>query len=159
MLSAFVIMPNWSIVICLPSTRIKDCSLLVQARDNWQRIFQRILINTEYIQEHSLVLYRMYRDMIYLIQVFIENFFGNYANDNDNYDYDRNNLRNLIIVNWLFSFFLISHNPLIDFKPLTSTCSYFRGCPIDRLDVAIAYDLPELVGKYKKLTKCKLDQN
>ncbi|UXI21754.1 hypothetical protein NH340_JMT07697 [Sarcoptes scabiei] len=51
------------------------------------------------------------------------------------------------------------HNPLIDFKPLTSTCSYFRGCPIDRLDVAIAYDLPELVGKYKKLTKCKLDQN
>ncbi|KAH9414090.1 hypothetical protein DERP_012569 [Dermatophagoides pteronyssinus] len=50
-------------------------------------------------------------------------------------------------------------NPLIDFKPLTSTCSYFRGCPIDRLDVAIAYDLPELVGKYKKLTKTKLEQN
>ncbi|KAH9518271.1 hypothetical protein DERF_008862 [Dermatophagoides farinae] len=50
-------------------------------------------------------------------------------------------------------------NPLIDFKPLTSTCSYFRGCPIDRLDVAIAYDLPELVGKYKKLTKTKFEQN
>jgi len=46
-------------------------------------------------------------------------------------------------------------NPLIDFKPLHSTCSYFRGCPIDRLDVSIAYDLPELVSKYKKLTKNK----
>ena len=55
--------------------------------------------------------------------------------------------------------YLIRSNPLIDFKPLTSTCSYFRGCPIDRLDVAIAYDLPELVGKYKKLTKTKLDQH
>lgn len=55
--------------------------------------------------------------------------------------------------------FLLRSNPLIDFKPLTSTCSYFRGCPIDKLDVAIAYDLPELVGKYKKLTKVKLDQN
>lgn len=49
-------------------------------------------------------------------------------------------------------------NPLIDFKPLTSTCSYFRGCPIDRLDIAIAYDLPELVSKYRKLTKTKVDQ-
>ncbi|CAG2159067.1 unnamed protein product [Oppiella nova] len=44
-------------------------------------------------------------------------------------------------------------NPLIDFKPLTSTCSYFKGCPIDKLDITIAYQLPELVGKYKKLTR------
>lgn len=42
-------------------------------------------------------------------------------------------------------------NPLYDFQQLSATCTYFRGCPINRLDVAIAYDLPELVGKYKKL--------
>ncbi|KOC66162.1 Sarcalumenin [Habropoda laboriosa] len=41
-------------------------------------------------------------------------------------------------------------NVLYDFPLLSSTCTYFRGCPINRLDVAIAYDLPELVGKYKK---------
>ncbi|XP_049938570.1 uncharacterized abhydrolase domain-containing protein DDB_G0269086 isoform X7 [Schistocerca serialis cubense] len=41
-------------------------------------------------------------------------------------------------------------NPLYDFPLLSSTCTYFRGCPINRLDVAIAYDLPELVGKYHK---------
>ncbi|GLH01154.1 Uncharacterized protein GBIM_07357, partial [Gryllus bimaculatus] len=41
-------------------------------------------------------------------------------------------------------------NPLYDFPLLSSTCTYFRGCPINRLDIAIAYDLPELVGKYKK---------
>ncbi|XP_046665365.1 uncharacterized protein LOC124357527 [Homalodisca vitripennis] len=41
-------------------------------------------------------------------------------------------------------------NPVYDFQRLSDTCTYFRGCPINRLDVAIAYDLPELVGKYKK---------
>lgn len=41
-------------------------------------------------------------------------------------------------------------NPVYEFQQLSSTCTYFRGCPINRLDVAIAYDLPELVGKYKK---------
>ncbi|XP_021935828.1 sarcalumenin isoform X3 [Zootermopsis nevadensis] len=41
-------------------------------------------------------------------------------------------------------------NPLYDFQLLSSTCTYFRGCPINRLDISIAYDLPELVGKYKK---------
>ncbi|KAI5703384.1 hypothetical protein M8J75_011187 [Diaphorina citri] len=41
-------------------------------------------------------------------------------------------------------------NPVFEFKKLSDTCTYFRGCPINRLDVAIAYDLPELVGKYKK---------
>lgn len=41
-------------------------------------------------------------------------------------------------------------NPLYDFQQLSATCTYFRGCPINRLDIAIAYDLPELVGKYKK---------
>ncbi|KAJ8930440.1 hypothetical protein NQ314_016767 [Rhamnusium bicolor] len=42
-------------------------------------------------------------------------------------------------------------NPLYDFQQLSATCTYFRGCPINRLDVAIAYDLPELVGTHKKL--------
>lgn len=47
-------------------------------------------------------------------------------------------------------------NPLYDFPLLSSTCTYFRGCPINRLDVAIAYDLPELVGKYKKSVEATL---
>jgi GTPase SAR1 family protein len=46
-------------------------------------------------------------------------------------------------------------NPLYEFKKLSDTCTYFKGCPINKLDIAIAYDLPELVGKYKKL----LEQN
>lgn len=44
-------------------------------------------------------------------------------------------------------------NTLYDFPLLSTTCTYFRGCPINRLDVAIAYDLPELVGQYKKLAE------
>lgn len=46
-------------------------------------------------------------------------------------------------------------NPLYEFKKLSETCTYFRGCPINKLDISIAYDLPELGGKYKKL----LDQS
>lgn len=49
-------------------------------------------------------------------------------------------------------------NPLYDFPLLSSTCTYFRGCPINRLDVAIAYDLPELVGKYKKSVEAVLHE-
>lgn len=44
-------------------------------------------------------------------------------------------------------------NPLFEFKKLTDTCTYFSGCPITKLDTAIAYDLPELVGKYKKMAE------
>ncbi|XP_065166372.1 uncharacterized protein [Atheta coriaria] len=44
-------------------------------------------------------------------------------------------------------------NPVYDFQQLSATCTYFRGCPINKLDVAIAYDLPELVGKHKKLVE------
>lgn len=44
-----------------------------------------------------------------------------------------------------------SVHPLFDFKPLASTCSYFKGCPLDKLDITIAYDLPELVGKYHRI--------
>lgn len=47
-------------------------------------------------------------------------------------------------------------NPLYEFQQLSATCTYFRGCPINRLDVAIAYDFPELVGKYKKLVETAL---
>ncbi|XP_032680699.1 sarcalumenin isoform X2 [Odontomachus brunneus] len=50
-------------------------------------------------------------------------------------------------------------NALYDFPLLSSTCTYFRGCPINRLDVAIAYDLPELVGKYKKSVEAVLHEN
>ncbi|XP_055923522.1 uncharacterized protein LOC129953978 [Eupeodes corollae] len=47
-------------------------------------------------------------------------------------------------------------NPLYEFKKLSETCTYFRGCPISKLDVAIAYDLPELAGKYKKMAEAAL---
>ncbi|XP_012529464.2 sarcalumenin isoform X1 [Monomorium pharaonis] len=50
-------------------------------------------------------------------------------------------------------------NPLYDFPLLSSTCTYFRGCPINRLDVAIAYDLPELVGNYKKSVETALHES
>ncbi|KOB76575.1 Sarcalumenin [Operophtera brumata] len=49
-------------------------------------------------------------------------------------------------------------NPLFEFQQLSATCTYFRGCPINRLDVAIAYDLPELVGKYKKMVETAAPQ-
>ncbi|XP_055679186.1 uncharacterized protein LOC129787521 isoform X2 [Lutzomyia longipalpis] len=49
-------------------------------------------------------------------------------------------------------------NPLYEFKKLSETCTYFRGCPINKLDVSIAYDLPELGGKYKKLLEASLAQ-
>lgn len=47
-------------------------------------------------------------------------------------------------------------NPLYDFQQLSATCTYFRGCPINRLDVCIAYDLPELVGKHKRMVEAAL---
>ncbi|XP_044741726.1 nipped-B-like protein [Chrysoperla carnea] len=47
-------------------------------------------------------------------------------------------------------------NALYDFQQLSATCTYFKGCPINRLDVCIAYDLPELVGKHKKLVEQSL---
>lgn len=50
-------------------------------------------------------------------------------------------------------------NPLYDFQQLSATCTYFRGCPINRLDVAIAYELPELVGKYKKNAESVIASN
>jgi len=41
-------------------------------------------------------------------------------------------------------------NPVYEFKRLSDTCTYFRGCPINKLDMAIAYDLPDLIGQYKR---------
>jgi hypothetical protein len=49
-------------------------------------------------------------------------------------------------------------NALYDFQQLSATCTYFRGCPINRLDVAIAYDLPELIGKHKRLMESALTE-
>jgi hypothetical protein len=49
-------------------------------------------------------------------------------------------------------------NQLYNFPRLSETCTYFRGCPINKLDVAIAYDLPELVGKYKKMAEKVLEK-
>jgi hypothetical protein len=41
-------------------------------------------------------------------------------------------------------------NPLWEFPTLSETCSYFKGCPINRLDIAIAYELPEILGKFRR---------
>ena len=40
--------------------------------------------------------------------------------------------------------------PLYDFPTLKSTCAFFKGCPLNKLDVAIAYELPELVTTFKR---------
>ncbi|XP_040570301.1 uncharacterized protein [Lepeophtheirus salmonis] len=41
-------------------------------------------------------------------------------------------------------------HPLYDFPTLKSTCTFFKGCPINKLDLAIAYEFPELITAYKK---------
>ena len=41
-------------------------------------------------------------------------------------------------------------HPLDKFPTLQSTCTYFRGCPINKLDQAIAYQLPDLLTKFKR---------
>jgi len=45
--------------------------------------------------------------------------------------------------------FFAAH-PLPDFETLADACGYFRNCPVDALDKAIAYDLPNLLDDYKK---------
>ena len=44
-------------------------------------------------------------------------------------------------------------HPLPDFQTLQSTCTYFKGCPINKLDIAIAYELPEALTAYKREAK------
>ena len=41
-------------------------------------------------------------------------------------------------------------HPLDTFPTLQSTCTYFRSCPINKLDMAIAYELPELLTSFKR---------
>jgi len=41
-------------------------------------------------------------------------------------------------------------HPLYDFPTLQSTCTFFRGCPLNKLDISIAYAIPELLTSYKK---------
>ncbi|GBL82321.1 Sarcalumenin [Araneus ventricosus] len=49
-------------------------------------------------------------------------------------------------------------HPLYDFKPLASTCSYFRGCPMDKVDLAITKEFPELLAKYKEAKRALYGQ-
>ena len=41
-------------------------------------------------------------------------------------------------------------HPLTEFPSLQSTCTYFQGCPLNKMDIAIAYELPDLLTDYKK---------
>ncbi|GIY66882.1 sarcalumenin [Caerostris darwini] len=50
-------------------------------------------------------------------------------------------------------------HPLYDFKPLASTCSYFRGCPMDKVDLAITKEFPELLAKYKDAKRALYGQS
>lgn len=47
------------------------------------------------------------------------------------------------------------HN-LYDFQTLKATCSYFRGCPLTKIDEAISTDLPELLERYRRLVDAAL---
>lgn len=44
------------------------------------------------------------------------------------------------------------HN-LYDFQRLKDTCSYFRGCPLAKIDGAISHNLPELLDRHRRLTE------
>lgn len=131
--------PSWSTVTCPRTTRTRVCSRSGTVHGDWPRTFRRIPINTAFIRVPSWDNCRTCLATTCPILVYIENSSGT--------------KRSSIRVRSEQSPLFCRSNPLIDFKPLTSTCSYFRGCPIDKLDVAIAYDLPELVSKYRKLTK------
>jgi len=48
-------------------------------------------------------------------------------------------------------------HPLFDFDTLQSTCTFFKGCPLNKLDIAIAYDLPEILNSYKKKVQLALN--
>jgi len=41
-------------------------------------------------------------------------------------------------------------HPLYDFPTLQSTCTFFKGCPLNKLDISIAYELPEILTNYKR---------
>ena len=51
-------------------------------------------------------------------------------------------------------------HPLLEFTTLQSTCTFFKGCPVNKLDKAIAYELPEALTAYKRsATSTVLEQN
>jgi len=39
---------------------------------------------------------------------------------------------------------------LYDFPSLQSTCTFFKGCPLNKLDLSIAYELPEILTNHKR---------
>ena len=47
-------------------------------------------------------------------------------------------------------------HPLYDFPSLQSTCTFFKGCPLNKLDISIAYELPEILTTYKRKVKLAL---
>merc|ERR1719158_904882 len=48
-------------------------------------------------------------------------------------------------------------HPLYDFPSLQSTCTFFKGCPLNKLDISIAYELPEILTGYKRKVKLALN--
>lgn len=46
---------------------------------------------------------------------------------------------------------------LYDFETLQSTCTFFKGCPLNKLDIAISYDLPDILNNYKKKVQLALN--
>lgn len=47
------------------------------------------------------------------------------------------------------------HN-LYDFQTLKATCSYFKGCPLTKIDESISTELPELLERYRRLVDAAL---
>merc|ERR1711892_1592672 len=48
-------------------------------------------------------------------------------------------------------------HPLYDFPTLQSTCTFFKGCPLNKLDISIAYELPEILTNYKRKVSLALN--
>ena len=48
-------------------------------------------------------------------------------------------------------------HPLYDFPSLQSTCTFFKGCPLNKLDISIAYDLPEILTGHKRKVNLALN--
>jgi len=48
-------------------------------------------------------------------------------------------------------------HPLYDFPSLASTCTFFKGCPLNKLDISIAYDLPEILTGHKRKVNLALN--
>ena len=48
-------------------------------------------------------------------------------------------------------------HPLYDFPTLQSTCTFFKGCPLNKLDISIAYELPEILTSYKRKVSLALN--